>query len=728
MTHSRVLIPIRRRSLAEKMGSITVFMSLAGLLILAMVGTCVETARYSTCAGTGAEMLRNGAEALLTEYSRPLYDHYGLFFIEDTGEPFEKVIADYVNDSLEAKPLFSNFLKGELTGLEVTKKTYAGDDQAYALMREIVTYMERHLTGGMLNKLMKKIGRFSSVEEDAKQIEETVEEEREDKKLDDHIVRLMYLVDGVRISGSGNVKTQAYFVKKFSTDADYTGADFGIMEGKVWNEVKKHIDETPSKWNDTGSAFRAKLRNVIEKTEEAVREADAMRETYSTAKHSDLADRVIAGLPSLRGNLRVLQETEKLLDSSLKKKELKHRLKELWKDYNTTALSFDYTGIDSTGSDQESPLSALGSGLGDGLLSLVCEHPAELSKKGIKNPDRYADYYKESAEKSENYSERATRFTEDEEVELSGVLDDTGSYAMEEFALDTYITEKFPGYTQKIDDKTGGLPGDAESETSVDALAGQPLGDSYADSVSGGPASNEGITGSDGSSGNRKWKHALDYGWEYVVSGEKSDKGNLEEVLGRILLIRVATNFIAIMADGKKRAEAFAAAAAIVGVTGLVFLIRFTQTLFLIAWAFVESLTDIAAILMKKHVPVVKTSAQIKTTFPEIFLITNSAIVSRAKKYADEKNTSFGYREYILLFLVMTKPEVCRYRVMDLIDNDMRKNGYEGFSIGKCVFDMKVEGYFYYPAGLFQLPSIGRLLGRDLDGREYLAKIRAGYL
>ncbi len=429
--HSKALIPIRLRSLAEKKGSITVFMSLAGLLILAMVGTCVETARYTTCAGTGTEMLRNGTEALLTEYSRPLYDHYGLFFIEDTGEAFEKVIADYVNDSLEDKTLFSDFLKGEMTGLEVTGKTYVGDDKARALMQEIITYMERHLTGGMLNKLMKKLGKFSSAEEDAKQIEKTVDEEREDKKLDDHIVRLMYLVDGVRISSSGNVKTQAYFVKKFSTETDYTGADFGIMEGKVWNEVKKHIDETPAKWKDTGAAFSSKLRNVIEKTEEAVREADAMRTTYSHAKHSDLADRVMAGLPSLNGNLRVLQETEKLLeDDTHTKKELKHSLKSLWKDYDTTSLSFDYTGIDSAGSDQESPLSALGSGLGDGLLSLVCEHPDKISEKGIKNPDRYAEYYKEAAKDRENYSDRIDKLTEDEEVELSGVLGDTGSYAM----------------------------------------------------------------------------------------------------------------------------------------------------------------------------------------------------------------------------------------------------------------------------------------------------------
>ena len=80
--------------MARKKGSITVFLSLTGILIFALIGTLVETARYTACSNHAARTLRLAAEGLLTEYSRPLYEHYGLFFLESEGTPFETVISN----------------------------------------------------------------------------------------------------------------------------------------------------------------------------------------------------------------------------------------------------------------------------------------------------------------------------------------------------------------------------------------------------------------------------------------------------------------------------------------------------------------------------------------------------------------------------------------------------------------------------------------------------------
>lgn len=686
-------------------GSVTVMLTLVGVLILAMVGTCVETARYAACAGQGTEVLRVGADALLTEYSRPLYDHYGLFFLEDNGEPLEKVMDRYISDSLQNKAGFMDFLKGELTSLEVKEKTLVGDHKAEPLMREIVAYMERFATTEGLQKLMKKIGKFSEAEEQADQIEESVEEEREDKKLDDRIVRLMNLVDGIRISDSGKVTGTSWFAKKYAVKKDFDGADFGIQEATIWKAMKPKINKTPSNWKDTGQTFLSGLRKVIEKTKEAIEEGKRLKSDYMKANHSDMAERVIAGLPSLSGNLRVLEETETLLtDHSLGAGERKKQLKSLWKDYDTDSLSFDYSGVDQAGGDGASPLDALGDAIGGGLLGLVCENPDSISTKGIKKEDRYAKYYKQESPENKNYGDRMDHLARDEEVELSGTMGDVAAYGLEEFMLDSYITKMFPSYTQELKQyrsdpaDTSNKKGNTASETSGKE------------------------------SGKKEWKHALDYGWEYAVAGEKSDKDNLESVLSRIMILRTVTNFLAILSDGAKRAEAFTAAVAVVGFTGLVFLIRFTQTLIMVVWAMVESMTDVAALLMEREVPIVKTSKQIKTTFPEVFLITNSAIVSRAKKYKKATSTSFGYREYIWLFLAMTPAETRRYRVMDMIENDMKKNGYKGFSIGKCLFDMEVEGGFHYPSKFFHLPMISDILDRDLSGYAYLCRIHAGYL
>ena len=665
--------------------------------MLALLGTCIETARYTACAGSGTEMLRTGTEALLTEYSRPLYDHYGLFFLESTGEPYERVIASYVADGLQNKTGIMDLLGGETASLEVVKKTLVGDDEAAALQKEITAYMERYLTGEMLGKFLGKINLFSDSEEKAKQIEDTVEEEREEKKLDDRIVRLMQLVDGVRISRSGSVSVGSYFVKKFATKKEYSGSDFGVQEATVWNAMKGRINSTPSKWKEMEPDFLTKVQQVLEQTEKAIDEGERLRQDYTGSKHSDMAARVIQGLPSLEGNRRVLEKTVELLrDGSLEEKERRKQLREVWKDYDTCSLSFDYSGIDSAGGEDASPLKALGDALGGGLLHLVCTK--EVSKKGIKKEDRYAKYYKQEEKDKNGCSDRAERFARDEEAKLGGAMGKIGSYAMEEFSLDAYITKMFPSYT------TEAGKGDIGSE----------LGGAEAPEVNGGEGSPSEPSG-------KKWKRALDYGWEYVVSGKKSDEDNLESVLSRILLLRTVANFTSIIADTKKRAEAFTAAVAVVGLIGLPFLIRFTQTLILIAWSFVESLTDVAALLQEKHVP-------LKTTFPEIFLLTKEAITGRAARYPDAKKSSFGYREYLLAFMATTSASLRRYRVMDLIESDMKKNGYSGFSVGECAFELKVEAGFRFPARFFRLPWITGLLNREMTGYEYLCTIRSGYL
>ncbi len=680
--HLKALIQTQLISSAR--AGITVMMSLVGVLIIAMVGTCVETARYTACSGQGCEVLRVGTDALLTEYSRPLYDNYGLFFIEDNGEPFERVIAKYVGAGMKTTPGFTDFLKGELCSLNINEKIYVGDNEAEPLADEIREYMKRFVTGDELHKLLGKVSKFSDAEDTAESIEQTVEEEREDTKLDERILRLMLLVDGVRISHSGSVSCENYFVKKYAVVDDYTGADFGISEAKVWSSVKRQINKNPATFKDIGPKFLSGIKKVREKTEKAIEEGERLKRDYATGKHSDMAARIIAGLPSLNGNLRVLKETEKLLSSGkTSAEETRKKLAELWKDYDTDSLSFDYSGVSAAQGDDASPLDSLGSAIGDGILSLVCENPEKLSEKGIKSPDKYADYYKEQPKKKDDYTGRVESLTRDKKVSLSGTVGDVVEYGLDEFMLDSYITKMFPSYLEKNEKK------DKDGKT---------------------------------------WKRSLEYGWEYVVAGNKSDKANLESVISRILALRSITNFTAIIADPIKRAEAFAAATAVVGFTGLVFLIHFTQTLFIAAWAFAESLCDIAALLQKRDVPIIKTSAQVKTTFPEMFLMTNTAIKTRAMRYAPETATSFGYKEYVIMFLMMTSGKFRRYRVMDLIENDMKKNGYDGFSIGKCVFKLEVEGGFRFPTKFFHLPGISQILNRDLSGYEYNCRISAGYL
>ena len=112
----------------------------------------------------------------------------------------------------------------------------------------------------------------------------------------------------------------------------------------------------------------------------------------------------------------------------------------------------------------------------------------------------------------------------------------------------------------------------------------------------------------------------------------------------------------------------------------------------------------------------------IKKNYPE-----NTSLQKRAKRFPKSKKSSFGYQQYLMLFLAMTKQSTRRYRVMDLIQNTMQKNGYKGFKLGSCVYEMKVCGGFLFPGHFFRMAPLESVLGRDVKNCRINVEICAGY-
>lgn len=662
----------------RKEGSVTVFLSLIGILIFALFGTLLETARYTVCENHAARTLRTSAEGLMTEYSRPLYDQYGLFFIESGGTPFEQVIGRYANDTMAAAQKGDlDFFEGSLDGIEVTDPVYLGENGAEALQKEINQYMGRVLTKEQLSKFLSDTGKLAEVEQDAKEIEDTVRQEEEAAKLDVELLELMKLVDGISVS-DGTVSCQEEFIKMFGT-REKKGQNFGVTEGAVWEKMKPHIDESVRTWEmDSQSDFLARVRRVKELTDKAIKQGKELKEQYKKIgvpqddEHDRMFDRLIAALPVLDRNKEILTETETLLGGE-KVDDCKEELTKLWKDYDTTSIAFDYTGVTESGGADD-PKDSFGEAWDKGILNLVCQSPSKLSSKSISMPDSYARYYKVQ-EETEAYDNRVSDFAAEDEVSLTGILGDMGKYGFDEFCLDQYIERHFGSYVQNVDD----------------------------------------------------WKQSLDYGWEYIVAGKGSDQDNLKAVLNRILLIRTVVNFLALQRDSVRKKEAYAAAVAIVGFTGLAPLITLTQTLILITWSLSESLVDVAALLQKRHVPVIKKPSDLVTGFTQIVQLSHDAIAGRAAKFSKAKKSSFGYKEYLLVFLALTRQSTRRYRVMDLIQCNMKKNGYGGFQLGSCVYEMNVQGEFVFPSRFFRMAPLEAILGRDIRNCRVKTEVQVGY-
>ncbi len=672
------------RLLGRAKGSITVFLSLTGILVMALLGTLLETARYTVCENHAGRTTRTAAEALFTEYSRPLYENYGLFFIEDTGTPFEKVISRYAGDTMEGAGRGDmDFLRGEIRQIEVTDKTYAGDYGAGPLQKEIRQYMMRSLTEKQLEKFVKRREKLASVEKRAEEIEELVEEEKKEGELDRQLLELMKMIDGISIK-NGKISCGKVFVKMFVT-GEKKGQDFGVTQACVWKKMKKRLDDTPVKWEklDPGK-FKKRVEDVLKLTKSAEKKAEQLRQAYGSmtgqsefADHREKAMKLLNSMSALRVNEKILQESSRILGGTLTE-ESREQLKVLWKDYDTKSIAFDYTGVSEKGG-AENPLDSLGAGWGNGILNLVCSDVKNISGACVDSPDHYAKFYREEDTESEDCGKKVDAFADDQSVSLSGAMGNMGIYGMDEFCLDTYISEKFGSYVKKLQKE-------------------------------------------------KTWKKALAYPCEYIVSGRSSDRENLKSVLERILLIRTVVNFTAIYKDAGKKAQAYELALAIVGFSGMEPLVRLTQTLILILWSLVEGMVDVAGLLQERNVPLAKSPSQVLTNIGQLFAITNAAIVQRAKKFGKAKEKSFGYQEYLLLFLACMRQSTRRYRVMDLIQWDMVKNGYSYFELGTCVFSIDVSAGFSFPSRFFRMAVIEKMLGRDVREISSTCKITQSYV
>lgn len=160
-------------------------------------------------------------------------------------------------------------------------------------------------------------------------------------------------------------------------------------------------------------------------------------------------------------------------------------------------------------------------------------------------------------------------------------------------------------------------------------------------------------------------EHALAYEKEYVLCGRDSDKDNLEGAVGRLLLVREAANVTHILMDTGKRSSASAMATSLAGFTGNPAIIKVVEIGIVAAWAYVESILDIRALLSGDKIALIKSNAQ---------WMTQLGSLSAAFSGGGAKNCENGlsYEDYLKAFLFTMGSSKLAYRMMDVMEQNIR--------------------------------------------------------
>lgn len=233
------------------------------------------------------------------------------------------------------------------------------------------------------------------------------------------------------------------------------------------------------------------------------------------------------------------------------------------------------------------------------------------------------------------------------------------------------------------------------------------------------------MVNNDGDKGNKKIKDErkwceLEYLTEYILCGKDSDKGNLNEVILKISVIREGANFMHLIMDAEKRKQAYSLASSLVGYTGNGVVIKIAQYLIMAVWAYGESICDIRKLLDGDTVPVIKTRESWQLSLDKLMAMDFSGEHKGSTAENTEADNKGGglpdgeasYEDYLRILLLLGNPVEKRYRVMDIIELRM-------IALGECQFRMK--DYIW-------MATAEITVRMHKPGKYYTRKITYGYV
>ncbi len=196
---------------------------------------------------------------------------------------------------------------------------------------------------------------------------------------------------------------------------------------------------------------------------------------------------------------------------------------------------------------------------------------------------------------------------------------------------------------------------------------------------------------------------ALKYELEYILSGEPTDKENLNSFINRLVLVRTAFCLIHVLSDSDKCTKAKAFAAAALGFTGLPVLVEVAKFIVLFLWAFDEAMIETSAIMQGKKVAVMPDKTTFQVGFEEILFMTPAAIEAKAENRPEPVAPGLDYNTYLLLFLLLEKEETQNMRTMDMIQENLRLKD-DNFRMAGLVYGFNAEMTFTLPALFYGMP------------------------
>ena len=343
-------------------GTITVFLSLILLLIVALLFTLIEGARVNTAKVYAERSLTTAMDSVLAQYYGPLWEEYHIFGYYN-GNPndaapkaeIEDQLLEYMKYTFEpntgmAKEEYVDFFSVSTDQIDLEGKTGLMDYEGELFINEAVEYMKYKEIGNAISLLLDKFSLLETPKKVSYLSEEKLKVEEELVEIDQGILRLMELLDGLKTStkgievGNGKLATTPNFIKKICY-GEPTKVKVGINQDSVYQAIRYNYIDPNSYFNDISNCF-IQINNLLDeisglKKEQETQGQELVKEQEELVELSNMENQTL----DIKNRIKELRLRIEEIEESIREKEDKITRCENQSEVYLTLIGFNHYEI-----------------------------------------------------------------------------------------------------------------------------------------------------------------------------------------------------------------------------------------------------------------------------------------------------------------------------------------------------------------------------------------------
>lgn len=244
---------------SNESGVITVYLSLCILLILSFVFTIVEGVRVTTAKLWAERTLSTAMDSTLANFYRPLMEEYhilGLYdkeiFTNHSFEDMENKINGYMsytfdpNKNVDYRVPSIDLYQIEAKKVTLQDYTTLSSYDGEILQHQGIQFMKYNMVGDGVELLLDRLSLLETPKKVSVLYEEKLKVEEQLKVIDQRVLTLMKLLDGISTGKNGLerdknglLKLESHFVKMIYHD-EITKESVGINQSQLFSLLKPH--------------------------------------------------------------------------------------------------------------------------------------------------------------------------------------------------------------------------------------------------------------------------------------------------------------------------------------------------------------------------------------------------------------------------------------------------------------------------------------------------------